>query len=257
METRNKQVEVNNHIYDTLGERWYEAYDDPVALLRAESKLHGPWIVDRLKKEGQSANAAVTPKILDVGCGGGFKANFLATQGFDVTGVDLSTDSLSVARRYDKTGKVKYLEANAEKLPFAENSFDCVIAMDFLEHVEDPAAIIKEISRVLRPGGVFFFHTFNRNWIAGLIVIKFVEWFVKNTPHHMHILRLFVKPKELEAGCKAAHLTVKEMVGVRPNLFNLGFLRGIFTGVVPRDFSFRFVRSTMVAYSGYAVKDAK
>ena len=253
METSSSKIAVNNDIYNTLGQRWYEADDDPVALLRAESKLHGPWIIDRLKCEGLGA---LTTKILDVGCGAGFKSNYLAEQGFDVTGIDLSSDSLAVARKYDKTGKVKYLEANAEHLPFADGSFDCVVAMDFLEHVEDPAAIIKEISRVLRPGGLFFFHTFNRNWFAGIVIIKLVEWFVANTPKHLHVLRLFVKPEEVAAGCSAAGLTVKEMQGVRPNLLNPKLLWTLVTGEVPRNFSFSFVRSTMVAYSGYSIKDA-
>jgi 2-polyprenyl-6-hydroxyphenyl methylase / 3-demethylubiquinone-9 3-methyltransferase len=47
------------------------------------------------------------------------------------------------------------------------------------------------VCRVLAPSGLFFFHTFNRNWIANLIVIKGVELFVKNTPEDLHVLRLF------------------------------------------------------------------
>lgn len=253
MEKTTSQVAVNNDLYNTLGLRWYEADDDPVALLRAESKLHGPWISETLKQE-LATNDTQAIKVLDVGCGAGFKANYLATQGFQVTGIDLSTDSLAVARRYDKTGTVNYIEASADKLPFPDHSFEAVIAMDFLEHVEDPALIIREISRVLKPGGVFFFHTFNRNWIAGIVIIKLVEWLVKNTPKHMHVLRLFVKPEELKRDCHAAALSVKNLVGVRPNIWRLSNLKILFFGVVPKNFSFSFVKSTLLAYSGYAVK---
>ena len=51
---------------------------------------------------------------------------------------------------------------------------------------------------MLAPGGRFFFHTFNRTWLAWLIVIKGVGWFVRNTPRDLHVLRLFVKPSELD-----------------------------------------------------------
>ena len=67
---------VNNDIYQTLGDRWYDACDDPVALLRAESRLRGPWILERL-------NPGST--VLDVGCGAGFLTNFLSEKGFSVT----------------------------------------------------------------------------------------------------------------------------------------------------------------------------
>ncbi len=253
METPSNQVAINNDLYNTLGDRWYEADDDPVALLRAESKLHNPWIVAKLEQEGLIGSKRTT-KILDVGCGGGFKANYLAAQGFDVTGIDLSVESLGVARRHDATGTVKYLEANAENLPFADATFDTVIAMDFLEHVENPREVIREIARVLKPGGAFFFHTFNRNWIAGIVVIKLVEWFIKNTPAHMHILRLFIKPKELRSHCASGGLFVKELVGVQPHFFSWSVIRGILLRTVPKDFSFKFVQSTLIAYSGYAVK---
>ena len=252
MEATSNNIAVNNGLYDTLGERWYEAYDDPIAMLRAESKLHGAWIIDKMKQEKRVMRDHAT-KILDVGCGGGFKSNYLALQGFDVTGVDLSIESLSIAKKYDKTGTVNYLEANAEKLPFTDASFDAVIGMDFLEHVENPRVIIREMARVLKPGGAFFFHTFNRNWLAGFVAIKLVEWFIKNTPANMHVLRFFIKPHELKDYCSGSGLMVKEMVGVRP-VFTWSLVRTLFSGVVPKDFSFRFVNSTAVAYSGYAVK---
>ena len=181
--------QVDNSIYETYGERWYTAYDDPIALLRAECKAKLPWILERINAKAKSQQ-----RILDVGCGAGFLSNQLAKAGHDVTGVDLSACSLEVACRHDETARVKYLTADAYALPFADQSFDIVTAMDFLEHVEDPQKAIAEFARVLRPGGIFFFHTFNRNILAWLIIIKLVEVVVKNTPKHMHILLLSMKP---------------------------------------------------------------
>jgi len=240
-------VPVNNDIYDQLGERWYGANDDPVALLRAESRLRNPWLTERLR-----AHRGGEAQVLDIGCGGGFLSNHLAQAGFDVTGIDASQASLDVAARHDVTGKARYLLGDALALPFADASFDAVCAMDFLEHVEDPARVVAEAARVLRPNGLFFFHTFNRNPLAWLVVIKGVEWFVKNTPRHMHVLRLFIKPKELERMCQAHALHFTELHGSAPVVFSSAFWRMLLTRTVPPDFRFQFTASTALAFTGCA-----
>lgn len=244
-------IPVNNAIYDELGERWYAANDDPVALLRAESRLRNPWVVEHIVRErGHGAS------VLDVGCGAGFLSNHLARQGFDVTGIDASQASIDVAARHDTSRGARYLLGDAARLPFADASFDVVCAMDFLEHVEDPARVLAEAARVLKPGGLFFFHTFNRNPVAWLVIIKGVEWFVKNTPRHMHVLRLFIKPNELVRMCAASGLAVTALHGSQPVIFSWAFWRMLFTRVVPADFRFRFSSSTLLAYTGYARRGA-
>ncbi len=160
--------EINNEFYNLYGDRWYTAKDDPIALLRAETKVKLPWV---LKKVAERQFLPSETKILDVGCGAGFLANPLSASGFNVTGVDLSEESLLVARRFDSTKKVEYMVADAYHLPFPDQSFNVVTAMDFLEHVDDPAKVVKEFSRVLKPGGLFVFHTFNRNLVAYLVII--------------------------------------------------------------------------------------
>ncbi len=241
---------VNNEIYNDLGERWYTAKDDPVALLRAESRSRNVWVLAEIRKAfGESAVS-----ILDVGCGAGFLSNELARHGYKVTGLDASQSSLMIARQYDTTGNVTYESGNAYALPYEDASVEVVCAMDFLEHVDEPGRIVAEVARVLKPGGQFFFHTFNRNLIAWLIVIKGVEWFVKNTPPDMHILRLFVKPSELREMCEKNHLRVDCLQGFAPKIFQRPFWRMIFTGTVDDSFEFHFTKSTLTGYTGLATK---
>lgn len=240
--------EINNSFYDEMGERWYDAYDDPVALLRAENKVKTPWIIERIELENLKQ-----VKVLDVGCGAGFLSNELAHKNYDIVGVDLSTESLKVAQNHDPSGKVRYLIADAYDMPLPDNHFDVLTAMDFLEHVDRPADVIKEFSRVLKPGGLFFFHTFNRNPISHFVVIKLVEWLVKNTPKHMHVIDLFIKPAELERYCHDAGLNVKEMTGIRP-VFSSIPLKSLFSGVVPEGLKFRLTKSLQLSYLGVARK---
>ena len=241
---------VNNDIYNLYGDRWYTAFDDPVALLRAESKTKAPWIIEKLRSN-QLVNSDT--KILDVGCGAGFLSNELVKLDMQVTGVDLSEESLKVAARHDITGRVTYQAADAYHLPFADHSFDVVTAMDFLEHVENPNEVIKEFSRVLKPKGLFIFHTFNRNPLAHLVIIKMVEWLVKNTPKHMHVINLFITPAELTNYCQNNQLIVESMTGIKP-VFSSIPIASIFSGIVPKSLRFELTKSLLLSYMGCAIK---
>jgi 2-polyprenyl-6-hydroxyphenyl methylase/3-demethylubiquinone-9 3-methyltransferase len=241
---------VNNAVYDTLDERWYDAQDDPIALLRAESAFRTPWVMTEIR----SRLSRGPVRVLDVGCGGGFLSNALAVRGHQVTGIDASQSSLDVAARHDPTRSVRYALGDAKRLPFDAGTFDVVCAMDFLEHVDEPEVVIAEAARVLVPGGLFFFHTFNRTWLAWLVVIKGVEWFVKNTPKDLHHLRLFLKPREVQAMCAASDLRVQAMRGFEPAIRSRAFVRLLATGTVPDDFEFRFTKSTRIGYTGVADK---
>lgn len=244
--------EINNTIYDALGERWYTATDDPVALLRAESRHRTSWVLSELRTHFGERSLT----ILDVACGAGFLTNPLAEAGHAVTGIDLSQDSLDVARRHDPTASVTYLPMDARRLAFPDGQFDVVCMMDFLEHIEARDAVIREASRVLKPGGWFIFHTFNRTPISWLIAIKGVEWAVRNTPKHMHVYRLFLTPQELRELCALHHLEIERLRGIRPRIFTLAFLKLLVTGRVSDQFQFEFTRSQSIGYCGRARKIA-
>ena len=243
-----KLSEVNNAFYDGLGERWLTAQDDPVALLRAEGMAKQAWVEVQLQER-----LGTRPlRILDVGCGAGFLTNRMAQKGHAVQGLDYSLESLRVAQT--RKTPAQYHRGDALRLPFRGGVFDVVCAMDFLEHVEDPQAVVAEASRVLKPGGLFFFHTFNRNLLAWLIIIKGVEWFVRNTPEHMHILRLFITPAELESYCERSGLNVLAWTGVRPDFKRTAFWKMLLTRKVPEDFRFVLTPSLKLSYLGVAVK---
>lgn len=241
---------VNNDIYNDYGDRWYTANDDPIALLRAESKVKTPWIIAKIK-EFNYLNTDT--KVLDIGCGGGFLSNALAKQNLKVTGIDLSAESLKVAKAHDETNTVNYQVANAYELPFEDQSFDIITAMDFLEHVDKPAEIILELSRVLKPKGLFIFHTFNRNLLAYFVIIKMVEWLIKKTPKNLHVLHLFIKPSELKQYCLDAKMKVVEIVGIKP-VFSSIPLAKLFSGIVPETLKFELTKSLLLSYIGVAVK---
>jgi 2-polyprenyl-6-hydroxyphenyl methylase/3-demethylubiquinone-9 3-methyltransferase len=142
---------------------------------------------------------------------------------------------------------------DAYHLPYGDGALQAACAMDFLEHVDEPGRVLAEAARILQPGGLFFFATFNRNFISWLFGIKGVEWFVKNTPPRLHELSHFIKPSELRAMCEENGLRIKELRGFAPQI-NRAFWRLLVTGVVADDFAFQFVRHTLTGYIGMAVK---
>jgi SAM-dependent methyltransferase len=102
------------------------------------------------------------PRILDVGCGTG--ANLLMLSQFgDAEGVDLSEDALAFCR---ERGLEKVKLGAAEKLPYDDGTFDLVTALDVVEHLDDDLAGLREMQRVLRPGGrvLLFVPTFMFLW---------------------------------------------------------------------------------------------
>ena len=240
---------INNEFYDDLAEGWYSLYDHPIALLRAENHTRAPWIVGEMAKRYPPSAS-----FLDIGCGAGLVSNLIQQAGYQTTGIDLSENSLRTARLFDATKKVNYIKANAYSLPFPDESFDAAAALDILEHVEKPELLIQEASRILKPGGIFFFHTFNRTFLSYLLVIKGVEWCVKNTPKNMHVYSLFIKPSELQSLCIQHRLIPSSLIGLHPHFCSLPFLKMIVQRKVPPNLLFRFSKSLSTGYCGIALK---
>lgn len=247
--TESNPLLINNAFYDDLQDEWYTRKDHPIALLRKENEIRVPWILKTLQERYDDP-----VNVLDIGCGGGFLTNALAKNGHKTSGIDLSSTSLQIAKKYDQTNSVDYRLASAYDLPFEDEKFSAICAMDVLEHVEDPNKLIEEASRCLKPGGIFFYHTFNRNPLSYLFIIKGVEWTVRNTPKNLHVYPLFIKPKELEDHLNSYELVSIYRSGFGPKLLSKAFLQMLSTRIVPDSFSFAFKKSTIMGYCGYALK---
>ena len=159
-------------------------------------------------------------RILDVGCGGGILSESMARQGAHVLGLDMGKEPLQVARLHalESGVEVNYrqdtVEALAEELP---GHFDVVICMEMLEHVPDPASVVRACARLAKPGGQLFFSTINRNAKSWLLMILGAEQLLQLVPKGTHDHAKFIQPAELSRHAEQAGLLLRHMRGVRYN----------------------------------------
>ena len=159
-------------------------------------------------------------EVLDVGCGGGILSESMAKQGAQVLGVDMGHEPLQVARLHalEQNVKLDYQRITVEEL--AEQrpaSFDVVTCMEMLEHVPDPASIVRACAKLAKPGGKLFFSTINRTRQSWLLMILAAEQVLKIVPKGTHDHAKFIRPAELIRCCDSADLLTKQVKGVRYN----------------------------------------
>jgi len=173
-------------------------------------------------------------KVLDVGCGGGILAESMAARGADVTGIDLGEKPLKVAKLHLlETGqKVDYRLIAAEDLAAQQpGQFDVVTCMEMLEHVPDPASIVRACAQLAKPGGHLFFSTLNRNPKSYLFAVIGAEYVLNLLPRGTHDYAKFIKPSELARFCRDTNLTVDEVIGMTYNPFGKIYALGPDTAV--------------------------
>lgn len=196
-------------------------------------------------------------KALDVGCGGGFSSEFMANRGVRVSGIDQSLKCIIKAQEHAASSglEIDYQHGFVEALPYPDNTFDTVICVDVLEHVADLHLAISEISRVLKPQGLFLFDTINRNFKSKLVMIWLLENILQEIPRGIHDWQKFIKPSELTDLMHSNGFTNIEIKGF--DLFGEGLHRNIIAYIYykqTRGFQAKINNNTSVSYIGKAVK---
>ena len=199
--------------FSDLAHRWW----DP------ESEFRPLHEINPLRLEWINARAALAGKsVLDIGCGGGILSESMARKGATVTGIDLSEKALKVADLHSlESGvQVHYELISAEDLALRQPaSFDVVTCMEMLEHVPDPAAVVRACATLVKPGGQVFFSTINRNPKAYLFAVIGAEYLLRLLPRGTHDYAKFITPAELGQFVRHAGLAVDSIKGMTYNPF--------------------------------------
>ena len=206
------------HKFSALAHRWWDPGGD-FRTLHDINPIRLDWI-DRHAGLMQTS-------VLDVGCGGGILSESMAKRGAEVLGIDLAIKPLRVAQLHAMESglpKLRYQEIAAEALAAqVPGSFDVVTCMEMLEHVPEPASVIRACAQLVKPGGHVFFSTLNRNPKAYLLAIIGAEYVLGMLPKGTHDYARFIRPSELAQAARQAGLEPLELKGLQYNPFTRRF----------------------------------
>jgi len=222
-------------IYDDVAAQWWSNEVRWVRTLKRMVRGRLAWFDPRIDWQGK--------RVLDVGCAGGFMAEALVRRGATVTGIDPAAKAIEAARKHatDSGLSIRYDVGVGEALPYEDGSFDVVVCVDVLEHVNSLDGCIAEMARVLGDSGQVCFDTINRNPLSTFATITVAENLLRLLPKGTHDPSMFITPDELSGAFKAQGFKVDRMTGLGPRGINL---RG--------DFSFGRVPGTAIIYMGIA-----
>ena len=197
--------------FSQLASRWWDPHGE-FRPLHEINPLRLDWIDARASLSGK--------RVLDVGCGGGILAEAMAGRGARVTGIDLAEKPLRVAELHllQSKAQVTYEQVSTDEYAARHAAeFDVVTCMELLEHVPDPASMVAECTRLVRPGGQVFFSTINRNPKSYLFAVIGAEYVLRLLPKGTHDYQRFIKPSELSRFAREAGLRVAELIGMTYN----------------------------------------
>ena len=173
--------------------------------------------------------ALLNKNVLDVGCGAGILSETMAQAGARVTGLDAAIDVLAAARAHQEQHKlsnpVNYYLGTLEEFSTQQPPlFDVITCMELLEHVPNPSQLIQNCVRLLKPEGLIFFSTINRNLKSFLFAIVGAEYVARMLPIGTHHYAQFIRPSELNQWAEKAGLHLLALTGMNYQLLKDQFI---------------------------------
>lgn len=206
--------------FDSLAQRWWDAHGE-FRPLHAMNPVRVAYIDDRVGLSGKH--------VLDVGCGGGLVCEAMSRLGATVTGIDLGAATIEVAELHALSSglNIHYSRESVEQHALLHNGhYDAITCLEMLEHVPDPAAVIRSIADLLKPGGHAILSTLNRNPKSYGMAILGAEYVLKLLPKGTHTYAQFIRPSELARWVRAAGLEVMDITGLQYNPLTQRFSLG-------------------------------
>ena len=198
--------------FEAIASRWWDM-EGEFKPLHQINPVRLDWITDK-------SGGLFGKRVLDIGCGGGILSESMARRGARVTGIDMGKEPLGVARLHalEQGVELEYrqmtAEAHADEAP---GQYDVVTCMEMLEHVPDPASIVRACAQLVKPGGWVFFSTINRNPKSFLLAIVGAEYLLNLVPRGTHEYARLLRPSELGQFCRAAGLDLQHSRGLEYN----------------------------------------
>jgi len=214
--------------YDRLAHAWWDDKGKFWPLHRLNS-LREIYLRDRICIHFELDNTVDKPlqglTVLDIGCGGGILSESMARMGASVTGIDIVSKSIDIASQHSLGQQldIEYIGCTAEDLAVHHRQFDVVLNMEVVEHVVELPTFMKSCADLLKPEGITFVATINRNPLSWIFAIIGAEYILRWLPRGTHQWSKFVKPRELSTLLADNGLRIRAETGVGINPFNKRF----------------------------------
>lgn len=198
--------------FDALASTWWDESGVLHGLGVLLAPVRVPFVIGVLRAE----LGAGEHRVLDLGSGGGLLGAALGDHEFTVVALDPSLASLEAGKaRGGSSGRgISFVGGVGERLPFADGSFDAVVCMEVLEHVGDPAAVVAEAARVLRPGGMFIFSGPNRTVVNRVGLVFVAQDILGVVPRGTHRWKRLIRPDEMDRYMRASGIEPGQTLGV-------------------------------------------
>ncbi len=208
---KNNTDELEILKFNNLAHKWWDSTSE-FKPLHDINPLRVDFIKSKVDLKGK--------RVLDIGCGGGILAEALAREGAEVTGIDQGERVIKIAKLHSLESQldIDYQQINIENfIKKNKHKFDVITCLEMLEHVPDPASVIKACSQILKPDGKLFLSTINRNPKSFLFAIIGAEYILKLLPKGTHTYEKFITPSELRDYCNQSNLKFNDLIGMTYN----------------------------------------
>ncbi len=203
--------------FSGLARQWWDE-NGPMRPLHRLNPVRLDYIAREMRKHFKQSDVK-NLRVLDVGCAAGLVSEGMAKLGCAVTGIDASDKLIEAAREHAKAGhlKIDYRNTELAALLAEGETFDCVLALEVIEHVNNAEEFARQVAGAVRPGGMAIFSTLNRTAKSFALGIVGAEYIMRWLPIGTHNWKSFIKPSELAAFTQSAGLITQDITGLNYN----------------------------------------
>ncbi|KAH8557008.1 S-adenosyl-L-methionine-dependent methyltransferase [Umbelopsis sp. PMI_123] len=183
---------------------WWDPHGE-FGMLHLMNPTRVSYIRDRISTDSKETTPFKGLRMLDIGCGGGLLSESLVRLGGTVVGADASYNNIQMATLHSRkdpalwtgSGKLEYRNTTAEDMLAEGETFDVVLAMEIIEHVNNPSEFLRVCTDMVRPGGKLLLSTISRTPMAYFLTNFMAEDVLKMVHKGTHDWSKYIKSEEL------------------------------------------------------------